>query len=137
MALLGGVRSEAETAAYMERNLRHWDAYGFGLWLLRDAATGQVAGRGLLRHVSLDGRDEREEVEVGYGFHPAWWGRGLAPEIAAECLRLGREALGLSTIVAITRPANLRSQRVLTRIGMSLEREFELAGERQLLFRTR
>ena len=50
MALLGGVRDAAQTAAYMERNLAHWDTFGFGLWLLRDAATDIVVGRALLRH---------------------------------------------------------------------------------------
>jgi RimJ/RimL family protein N-acetyltransferase len=133
MALLGGVRSATETAEYMERNLRHWDEYGFGLWLLRDGETGEVAGRALLRHYLFEGTDE---VEVGYSFHPAFWGRGLAPEIATACLRCGHEHLGLTTIVAVTRPANLRSQRVLTRVGMTLDRQFDLHGVPHLLFRT-
>jgi RimJ/RimL family protein N-acetyltransferase len=133
MALLGGIRNATETAEYMERNLRHWDEYGFGIWLLRDAETGVVAGRALLRHYLFEDVDE---VEVGYSFHPAWWGRGLAPEIASACLRFGREQLGLQTIVAVTTPANLRSQRVLIRVGMALDREFALNGVPHLLFRT-
>lgn len=131
MELLGGVRDESQTAAYLERNLRHWADHGFGIWLLRDRA-GQVAGRGMLRHVWLADRDE---VEVGYSLHPAYWGQGLASEIAAACLDHGHRALRRS-IVALTLPANLRSQRVLTRIGMTLEQLLEYEGQEHALFRS-
>jgi RimJ/RimL family protein N-acetyltransferase len=133
MALLGGIRDEAGTASYMERNLRHWAEYHFGVWLLRDSSDGQVAGRAVLRHLEIEGRDE---VEVGYGFHPQYWGRGLAQEIAAACLEHAREALRLDSVIALTHPAHTRSQHVLTSIGMSYEREIEQEGERLAVFRT-
>lgn len=133
MAMLGGIRDEAQTAAYMERNLKHWDEHGFGLWLLRSASDGRVAGRALLRHLTLDGADE---VEVGYSFYPAYWGVGLATEIASACLVHGRESLGLSSVVALTKPANIPSQRVMTKIGMVFEREFDHETIPHVLFRT-
>jgi hypothetical protein len=40
MAGLGGVRGEAGTRAYFDRNMAHWGQHGFGLWMLRD---GKVA----------------------------------------------------------------------------------------------
>ena len=40
MAQLGGVRDEAQTAAYLARNLQHWADYGFGLWILRERGGG-------------------------------------------------------------------------------------------------
>lgn len=132
MALLGGVRDAAASDAYLERNLRHWDDYGFGVWILRAAEDDQIAGRALLRHLDVEGRDE---VEVGYGFYPAFWGRGLAPEIAAECLRLGASRLGLSTIVAITLPENTRSRRVMEKVGMHFEREIVHEGRPTVLYR--
>src|SRR5688572_18198277 len=66
MALLGGTRDEAQTKAYMARNLRHWADYGHGLWILRDAHDDRVAGRAVIRHLDVEGTDE---VELGYGFH--------------------------------------------------------------------
>jgi RimJ/RimL family protein N-acetyltransferase len=65
MALLGGVRDDAQTDAYMQRSLEHWDLRGFGVWVLRDRATDRVAGRVLLRHLPLEHEDA---VEVGYSF---------------------------------------------------------------------
>jgi len=92
MATLGGVRSEAETVAYMTRNLDHWERYGFGVWMMRDRQDGRVAGRALLRHLLVEGTDE---IEVGYSFYPAYWGQGLAAEAAGACLDLARESLVL------------------------------------------
>lgn len=134
MAMLGGVRDEAQTADYLARNLRHWADHGFGVWILRSADDDRVAGRAILRHLPLDSRDE---VEVGYCLWPELWGRGLATEIAGECLRLGRQVLGLPSIVAITRSENARSRRVLAKIGMVYERDLLHAGLRHVLYRTR
>jgi RimJ/RimL family protein N-acetyltransferase len=134
MAHLGGVRDDAQTAAYLARNLQHWTDYGFGLWILRDAGGGEPVGRAVLRHLLVDGVDE---VEVGYAFYPPFWGRGLATEIANACLELGRRRLHLTTIVAVTSPTNLASQHVLQKVGLVFEREFTHEGGLSSLFRTR
>ncbi len=133
MATLGGVRDEAGTGAYLERNLRHWGEYGFGIWVLREPTDGRVAGLGVLRHLALEGADE---IEVGYGLYPEFWGRGLATEIAAECIRLGRERLGVSSVVGLTLASNLRSQRVLAKVGLRYDRDVIHEGVPQALFRS-
>lgn len=69
MAHLGGVRDEAATLAYLERNLAHWATHGFGLWMLRDRAQQALIGRAVVRHLDVEGVDE---VEVGYGFYPEY-----------------------------------------------------------------
>jgi [ribosomal protein S5]-alanine N-acetyltransferase len=132
MAQLGGPRGAAATRAYLDRNLKHWDEHGFGLWMLRDTA-GLVAGRCVLRHLDVEGVDE---VELGYGLHAAYWGRGLATEVARELLRLGRTELRRPTLVAVTRPTNLGSQRVLIKTGLAYERDVTYEGVVHLLFRS-
>ncbi|MGH7520921.1 MAG: GNAT family N-acetyltransferase [Gemmatimonadales bacterium] len=133
MALLGGPRDMAETLGYMARNLQHWADHGFGLWVLRDAADGRVAGRCVLRHLDVEGTDE---VELGYGFHKEYWGRGLATEVARTLLQFGLKELKLPSIVAITRPANLGSQRVLIKTGFAYEREVSYDGVPHVLYRS-
>jgi RimJ/RimL family protein N-acetyltransferase len=133
MAHLGGVRDDAQTAAYLARNLQHWADHGFGLWILRDAGGGDPVGRAVLRHVLIEGVNE---VEVGYGFYPSHWGRGLATEVTTACLALGRRHLHLRSIVGITSPANLASQRVLRKAGLVHERELVHEGAPSSLFRT-
>ncbi len=133
MAMLGGIRGEAQTSAYMMRNLQHWTDFGFGLWLLRDAGNGRVAGRALLRHVLIEGTDE---IEVGYSFFPEFWGRGLATEIAGACLTHGRHALGFTSMVALTVPHNTGSRRVMEKVGMRFERDVVFFGIPHVLYRT-
>jgi RimJ/RimL family protein N-acetyltransferase len=118
----------------MARNLAHWTSYGFGLWLLRTRSDGAVVGRVLLRHLDLEGRDE---VETGYSLAPRCWGQGLAAEAAVACLEMARDVLELDSVVALTSPGNLRSHRVLEKIGMELERLVEQEGHRHALFRIR
>lgn len=132
MALLGGPRTESQTREYMTRNLKHWEEHDCGLWVLRDLE-GEIAGRCVLRHLDVEGTDE---VELGYGLHTPYWGRGLATEIARELLRLGREQLHRPTIVAVTRPDNHGSQRVLVKTGLVFEREILYDGVPHLLFRS-
>ena len=133
MALLGGVRDTAGGVAYLEQNVKHWTDYGFGLWMLRDAPSGEMIGRAILRHLDVEGVDE---VELGYGFMPDYWGKGLATEIARELVRIGRDELGLRSLVAITTAPNLASQHVMLKIGMIHERDIIHAGISHLLFRT-
>jgi [ribosomal protein S5]-alanine N-acetyltransferase len=133
MAELGGIRDEAGTLAYLERNLAHWAAHGFGLWMLRERDSGAVIGRAVLRHLDVDGIDE---VETGYGFLPDLWGRGLATEIARACVSIGRERLGLASVIGITVPTNTASQQVMRKAGLEYERDIVLAGLPHLLFRT-
>ena len=88
----------------------------------------------MLRHLLVDGA---LEVEVGYAFYSAFWGRGLATEVAKACLELGRRELGLTTIVAVTSPDNQASRHVLEKVGLVYERDFTHEGARSALFRTR
>ncbi|MFL5402397.1 MAG: GNAT family N-acetyltransferase [Gemmatimonadales bacterium] len=134
MAQLGGVRDVAGTRAYLERNLEHWAAHGFGLWMLRDRESGAVIGRAVLRHLDVEGVDE---FETGYGFLPEFWGRGLATEIARACVEIGRNRLGLASVVGITLPTNHASQRVMRKAGLEYEREIVHSGVLHLLFRTK
>jgi RimJ/RimL family protein N-acetyltransferase len=134
MALLWGVRTEDQTAAYLTRNLRHWTDYGFGLWILRERRGGEPVGRAVLRHLTIDDVDE---IEVGYAFYPPYWGQGLATEIAARCVGLAGHELGLSEIVGLTDPANGASRRVLEKVGLTYERDCHYDDHLTALFRKR
>jgi RimJ/RimL family protein N-acetyltransferase len=57
-------------------------------------------------------------VEIGWRLARAHWGKGLATEGARAVVRYAFETLGLQEIIAITVPANIRSRRVMKKIGM-------------------
>jgi len=134
MAMLGGVRDEANSAQYLARNLQHWADYGFGLWILRERSGGEPIGRAVLRHVLIENIDE---VEVGYAFYQPYWGRGLATEVANVCVSFAERELHLASVVGVTSPENRASQRVLCKAGLVYERDFIQDGEPSSLFRRR
>lgn len=71
---------------------------------------------------------------MGWSVTPSRWGEGLAPEAARAAVAWGFERCGLDRIVSFTLPDNLRSQRVMRKLGMTYVREFERAGRTHVLY---
>ncbi len=134
MAELGGIRDGQQTSEYLSRNLRHWQEFGFGVWMLREIEGEEIVGRTILRHLDVEGVDE---VEIGFALYREFWGRGLATEIGEACTAIGRRELGLQSFVGITTLRNHASQRVLAKLGLEWEREVDIEGTPWLLHRIR
>jgi RimJ/RimL family protein N-acetyltransferase len=62
--------------------------------------------------------------EIGFVFHPAYQGRGLATEAAGVVLRLGFEGLGLHRVAGRCDALNVASARLMERLGMRREAHF-------------
>lgn len=58
-------------------------------------------------------------VEIGWRLCPDAWGQGLATEGALAVLKYARDVLKLDELVSFTVPANVRSRRVMEKLGMS------------------
>ncbi len=134
MAELGGVRGRVETSRYLDRNLDHWDAHGFGVWMLRLKGEQRSIGRVVLRWLST-GRIN--DIEIGFALLPAHWGRGLATEASEFCLNLAKKNLNVRTLIGVTTPENKASQRVLSKLGLCHEGELVVEETQCLLYRTR
>jgi ribosomal-protein-alanine N-acetyltransferase len=61
--------------------------------MFRAQADGRFVGRGGLRHVYVGGHDE---VELAYALMAAFWGRGLATEMARAIVTVAFEHLGMA-----------------------------------------
>ncbi len=133
MAFMGGPRAPEATDAYLERNLEHWVEYGFGIWMLREPDSGALIGRAGLRHILVE---QTDEVELAYALLPQWWGRGLATTAARACVTIGREWVGLSSVVALVVPENVGSRRVLEKAALAHERDASHLGRPHLLYRS-
>ncbi len=93
------------------------------IWAAEREADGQLVGTVLLKPIPASGAeplDTPTDTEVGWHFHPDFWGNGYASEGAAAALAHGFRH-GLKEIVAVTNPANAPSQRVCQRIGMQAQ----------------
>src|SRR5437764_979803 len=90
--------------------------YGFGRWACQHKEDGVLIGFAGLKYL-----DDLKEVDVGYRFLPAYWGRGLATEAARACIAYGFGRLGLKRILGFVMPENVASVRVLEKCGMTLD----------------
>lgn len=70
------------------------------------------------------------DPEIGWWLARQYWGRGLATEAARIALRDAFERAGLERIISIARPANTASTRIMEKLGLTLECEFEKDGVR-------
>lgn len=111
----------AQTAVFLEGQIRHWESCGFGLWLAVERTSGRTLGFvGLSVPTFLP--EILPAVEVGWRLEPAAWGKGYASEGARAALQEGFTTLGLERICSLPQSVNPASCRVAERIGMHRER---------------
>ena len=80
----------------------------------------QVIGEADLKWLNV----EHRQGEIGYIFNPEFHGEGFAREASEVMLRLGFEDLGLHRIIAECDSRNVRSWRLMERLGMRREAHF-------------
>ena len=114
----------------LEKALPHYLGYyeryeSFGFWAAVEKASGAFMGWFHFRPF----RANPEETELGYRLKRAYWGRGLATEGSRGLIEKGFRELGARTVVATTMALNVRSRRVMEKLGMTLESEFDFPGD--------
>jgi RimJ/RimL family protein N-acetyltransferase len=119
----GAFESVHDARTFIE-NYRQYQLHGFGRWLIVRHADGAKLGWCGLRRA-----DNRLEVDLGFRLAQEYWGQGYASEAALACLKYGHQYLEIPEIIARTHRSNLRSQRVLERIGMHFEGECAFDSE--------
>jgi RimJ/RimL family protein N-acetyltransferase len=106
-----------QSAASMAHFQAELDQRGYGWWAVEVRATGEFIG-----FAGLDPVDEEMPftgVEIGWRLARSAWGHGYATEAALAVLAFGFDTLALPEILAMTATANVRSQAVMRRIGMT------------------
>ena len=106
-----------ESDALVSRLKEHFDRHGFGLWAMEVPGLAPFIGFVGLNVPSYEA-PFMPAVEIGWRIAREHWGRGFATEGARAALQFGFETLGLEEIVAMTTPANVRSLRVMKKLGM-------------------
>ena len=106
-----------ESNALLQRAYNHIEEHGWGKWAVVLKETGEFIGRIGLEEVDFHSSFS-PNIELGYRLAFEHWGKGYASEGASAVLKYGFNYLNLNEIVAFTPVRNLRSQRVMERIGM-------------------
>jgi RimJ/RimL family protein N-acetyltransferase len=98
--------------AFVDFNIRTIDERGWGLWAVE--ADGAFIG-----FVGLNEPNFMPGVEIGWRLARHAWGHGYATEAARAALAYARDELELAEVISFTSTTNIRSQRVMERLGMT------------------
>ena len=109
--------TRADSDEVVDRIDRCWRECGYGLWAAERRDSGAVIGYVGLWPATFDA-PFTPAVEVGWRLAHAHWGNGFATEGATEALRFGFEVMEMPEIVSFTAHRNVRSIRVMERLGM-------------------
>lgn len=97
----------------------------YGFWAAVELATGGFVGWFHLRPFEGDTRT----LEIGYRLTRSVWGRGLATEGSRGLIDKAFGELDADCVVGTSLVANLRSRRVMERLGMNVEQAFVYPAE--------
>jgi [ribosomal protein S5]-alanine N-acetyltransferase len=114
-----GPNSEMETLKYVEEALKAEKMVPQTRYVhaMVDENTGRVIGAGEIIIKSF----VHQSGEIGYILHPDYWGNGIGTLLGNALVEKGFSELNLHKISATCDPQNISSQKVLTKIGMTLE----------------
>lgn len=111
--------TEARLQRFVNRALE-WEQ-GYGIWAIESKADGRVMGTVMLKPIPDGDNQPTGDIEVGWHLAKAAWGHGFATEAATACLDLAFRTHQLESVVAVAFAENVRSLRVMERLGMSPE----------------
>jgi len=109
-------RASAEAGA--KRLRERLEQNGFGWWVI-DVKDGPPFAGVIALHVLPDDMPFRPTREVGWRLPVHAWGHGYATEGARAAIDYAFGSLDWPELVSMTAAINLRSQRVMQRLGMS------------------
>lgn len=113
-------QNRSETVNWLQLVSSRWAEARIGFCAIVEKASNELIGWcGLWR------LKETRETEIGYAIARDFWGKGYASEAARKFLEYGFRELECDEIVAVARPENRASRRVMEKLGM----RYDYAGE--------
>ena len=108
-----------QSDAFVDRIEEHFAQHGYGLWVVDD---GEFCGFTGLLWATFDA-PFNPSLEVGWRLKRDAWGKGYATEAATAALQRGFQEV--ERINSFTALVNVRSWRVMERLGMRRDIEFD------------
>ena len=107
-----------QTKAVINSLIENWQQHRFGVWAVVDKKQQQLIG-----HCGFKFLENTREIQIGYLLLKSYWGIGLGTEAALAALKYGFEIAKLQRVVAIAKPENMASRRVMEKVGMKYEKD--------------
>ena len=116
--------SVAESESLADRIQAHFDEHGYGLFAVDELSAGRFIGFIGFSNATFPA-DFTPCVEIGWRLDASVWGRGYATAGARACLAYGFETFGFKKVYSFTSVLNKPSIRVMEKIGLTKEGEFD------------
>jgi len=122
------IHNIADAEAYIKKLRLPYGSYGYGFYSLRLNGSNKMIGLcGIIKRMGLN------EPDLGFALMPEHEGEGYMYEICSALLKHAFVKLGLSKIVAITTDQNIKSKKLLERLGMKYEKDVKLPKDPTML----
>lgn len=129
MEFFPAILTREQSEASADRIQDYLALKGWGLWALERLDTSEFIGFTGLWPADFAAHFT-PAIEVGWRLAHAHWGCGFAAEAAIAAVRHGYDEIGIPEILSFTSTVNLRSRRVMEKVGMirDPEGDFEHPG---------
>ena len=124
--ITGGVPwTDEQIRGFVDRQVTLYAERRFCRWKLLEKTSGELIG-----FCGVGFWRDGPQPEIGWWLARRCWGRGLATEAARAALRDAFDRVRLERIVSIAMVENLASLRIMQKLGLKLDGEFESDGVR-------
>ncbi|MFK7749933.1 MAG: GNAT family N-acetyltransferase [Kordia sp.] len=104
-------------------NYDQYEKYGVGRWAVIHKETNEFLG-----WCGLKPTTTAYEYDIGFRFFKKYWNQGYATETAKACIEYGFNTLQIGRIIGRAMKANIASVKVLEKIDLGYERDFDFDG---------
>jgi len=126
---LGGhpMREKSEAISTINHIVEQYEKNGIGRWAVELKESGTFIGwAGLKWEENV--RPGRPYYDLGYRFHPEFWGQGYATEAATASIHYAFDQMQLPAIFAAADTEHAASNHILKKIGFTWKEDFEYEG---------
>jgi len=122
--------ADIEAAKVFLERYDHYKKYSFGRWAVIRKEDSKFLGWCGLKYTP-----EKDEYDIGFRFFKKYWNKGYATEAAKACLDYGFSQLGIKTIIGRAMKANIASVKVLEKIGLQYDSDFNFDGSEGVIYK--
>lgn len=122
--------SDNEVHDWISRNIKLYEKYSLGYFLVCDKVTHKVLGQTALMPDKIDGT---EYYEIGYIFKYENWHQGYAYESVDALIKYAFKKLNLKEIIFEIRPENKSSIKVAEKFGAKICGSFDKKVQNKIM----
>lgn len=100
--------------------LKEYSQFGYGRWAVVLKESDEVIG-----FCGFKNESRIKAVDIGYRFHPEYWGKGYATESNLACIEYARQHMNLNHVLGDAVAENLGSINVLLKLGMNYISQYQ------------